>query len=474
MNWFETTVERPAKILVVGDAMVDQYIIGEISRISPEAPVPVLLVREESDKAGGAANVAANVAAMGGDCRLLGIVGDDGGRMKLERLMEALHVRHDLVVDSSHITTQKTRLICGTQQIARIDREAAPSAATLRALREKFEEQVREADLVVFSDYDKGALRELPMLIDLARKSGRRTLVDPKLADPEFYRGAYILKPNEAEFRILFGAFTEETLIEKAAAALRKFDIDHIVLTRGPKGMLLVSADGTVIERPTEAIEVFDVSGAGDTVAAALAISVASGWSLEDAVTVSNVAAGIAVAHAGTYVVSRYDIDTRLATRTVLGAKLLSRLALVKLIAARRASGAQIVFTNGCFDILHSGHVRALAAARKEGDILIVALNSDESVQRLKGPTRPINHLADRVEVIAALGCVDFVTEFSEDTPYELIKLLEPDVLVKGGDYATDQIVGADIVIERGGRVVLVQYHEGHSSTQMIDRIAAA
>ncbi|MCX7899558.1 MAG: D-glycero-beta-D-manno-heptose 1-phosphate adenylyltransferase, partial [Methylocystis sp.] len=237
-------------------------------------------------------------------------------------------------------------------------------------------------------------------------------------------------------------------------------------------GMLLVSSDRTVVQRPTDAIEVFDVSGAGDTVAAALALSIAAGLPVETAVAVANVAAGVAVAHVGTYIVTRHDIEKRLDARATGNKKILSQEALERVIAARRASGAKIVFTNGCFDILHSGHVRALAAARQEGDVLIVALNTDDSVRRLKGDTRPINRLADRAEVIAALGCVDYVTDFAQDTPYDLIKLIEPDVLIKGGDYSEDQIVGSDIVKARGGRVVRVAFHQGYSSSGIIEKIA--
>jgi len=474
MNWTEATSNIAGKILVVGDAMVDRYIVGEVARISPEAPVPVLLAQDDSDKAGGAANVAANVAAMGGKCILMSVVGDDPGRQKLEALMAELGVAHELIVDPNHLTTQKTRLLAGRQQIARIDREKPPASAALAALREKFELLVQDVELVIFSDYGKGVLRELPEFLAIARKFGRKTLVDPKIPDPEFYRGAFMLKPNELEFRGLFGPFTEETLIDKAAAAIEKYDLGHIVLTRGPKGMLLVSSDKSVVRRPTEAIEVFDVSGAGDTVAAALALSIVAGLPVETAVAVSNIAAGIAVAHIGTYIVTRHDISQRLDKGASRTGKVLSSDELAKLISARRASGSKIAFTNGCFDILHSGHVRALASARQEADILIVALNSDASVKRLKGPSRPINCFADRAEVIAALGCVDYVTGFSEDTPYDLIRTLQPDVLIKGGDYSEHEIVGADLVKARGGRVVRVDFHQGYSSSRIIEKIASS
>lgn len=470
-HWFQTAAETPPRILVVGDAMIDRYIVGEVSRISPEAPVPVLLVARETDRPGGGANVAANVAAMGGAATLACIVGEDDGRAALRRMMDGYGVRCEFVSDPGHITTRKTRLISGMQQIVRIDREIQPGAGAVARLFDAFVEEARRADFVILSDYAKGALKALPDYIGAMREIGAPMLVDPKIPDPERYRGAFILKPNENEFRALFGPCAESELAERALTAIRAYGIDHLVLTRGPRGMLLVSADGSTSERPTEALEVFDVSGAGDTVAAALAFAMACGRPIEEAAGFANTAAGVAVAHTGTYVVTSDDIERRLAQGEGSGAKIKSRRHLARLLAARRAAGERIAFTNGCFDVLHPGHVRMLAAARAEGDLLVVGLNSDASVGRLKGPTRPVNAFADRAEVLSGLAAVDFVTEFEEDTPYELIAELQPDVLVKGADYALDAIVGADIVHARGGRVVAVTFHQGHSSTRTIEKI---
>lgn len=471
MKWFQSAPDRSVRLFVVGDAIVDRYLSGEVSRISPEAPVPVLLAVEEADRPGGAANVAANVVAMGGTARLACIVGDDLGGRGLRRMMEVLGIEPDFVVDPGHTTTQKTRLISGMQQIVRIDREIEPSDVATRALLEKFRNGLERADFVILSDYAKGALRNLPDFLNVARRRGLRTLIDPKIPDPERYRGAFILKPNEPEFRALFGAFDEKNLARHALKAIRRFEIEHLVLTRGPRGMLLVSSDGTVLECPTEALEVFDVSGAGDTVAAALALAIAGGHSIAAAVRYSNIAAGIAVAHAGTYVVTRHDIELRLALKEHAEEKVLPRGKLATLLSARRALGQKVVFTNGCFDVLHPGHSRMLRAARAQGDLLVVGLNSDASVRRLKGPTRPVSADADRAEMLAALSAVDFVTVFDEDTPYELIKALTPDVLVKGGDYQIEQIVGEDLVMNRGGHVVSVDFHEGYSSTRTIEKI---
>lgn len=468
MNWLS---ETSARVLVVGDAMVDRYVMGGISRISPEAPVPILLVADETDKPGGAANVAANVAAMGGQAHLASIVGKDRGAEVLTRLMGDYGVHCAFVEDGDHTTTLKTRIVTETQQIVRIDREVAPSDAARAQLLAGFEAAARASDFVILSDYAKGALKDLPAFLRIAKKLGKPTLVDPKVFDPERYRGAFILKPNALEFRGLFGPCEDDEIAARALDALRRLDIAHMIITRGAKGMLLVSADGSISSRPTEAIEVFDVSGAGDTVAAALAYALAAGRPIEEAVAFANLAAGVAVAHRGTYVVTRADLERRRAPLRAGPTKILSREALAPILAERRARGAVTVFTNGCFDVLHPGHVRMLAAARAEGDLLVVGLNTDASVKRLKGPTRPINATQDRAEVLAGLAAVDFVVPFDEDTPYELIKALAPDVLAKGADYALEDIVGADIVTARGGRVVAVNFHDGYSSTRTIGKI---
>jgi D-beta-D-heptose 7-phosphate kinase/D-beta-D-heptose 1-phosphate adenosyltransferase len=325
---------------------------------------------------------------------------------------------------------------------------------------------------VLFSDYGKGVLDDLPALIDIAREARLPTLVDPKKPDPAHYRGAFLVKPNETEFRALFGDCDEAFLVDAARTALSRHEIENIVLTRGPKGMLLIGRDGRAISYPTRALEVFDVSGAGDTVIATLAVAIGKGLSLDEAIHLANVAAGIAVGRMGTHVVTRAELDLALAEQGEGGSKLLALEPLLRLLAAERARGRRIVFTNGCFDILHPGHVRMLAAARAEGDLLVVGLNGDASVRGLKGPTRPVNPFASRAEVLAGLAVVDYVVGFDEPTPAALIEAIAPDVLVKGGDYDSETVVGARFVQERGGRLVLARFHEGHSSTAVIERIA--
>lgn len=459
-------------ILVVGDVMLDRYLLGEVTRISPEAPVPVLRTVRQETRPGGAANVAANVAAMGAGCTLLGVVGEDAAAAEVAALVAAQGATPALVTDAGGETTQKTRLVAGTQQIVRFDTDAAVSPAARAALLERFRAALPGAALAILSDYAKGALADIPAFLAAARTAGVRCLVDPKQADPAVYAGAFLLKPNRREFELLFGAGGGMAgMAERARAALLRHGIGHLVVTLGPDGMLLVSADGSHHHMPTEAQEVFDVSGAGDTVIAALAVALAQGVPMAEAVAQANLAASVAVSHAGTYVVTAADLAARLALRDAPH-KVLPLAALLPVLAAERKRGKRIVFTNGCFDILHPGHVRMLAACRRLGDLLVLGLNEDASVRRLKGPTRPVNGFADRAEVLAALAAVDYVVGFAEDTPAALIAAVQPDVLAKGADYALDAIVGAETVRARGGEVVAVSFHQGYSSTRIIEAAA--
>ena len=467
---------RPAHILVVGDVMLDRYLLGDVTRISPEAPVPVLRTVREDMRPGGAANVAANVAAMGGRCTLLGVVGADAAAVDVARLVAAHGVEAALVTDAGQATTQKTRLVAGTQQIVRFDTDASVSEAARAALLAAFTAALPGADLVILSDYAKGCLPDPAAFIAAAGAAGLRCLVDPKQADPARYAGAFLLKPNRKEFELLFG--TTGSMADRARAALARHGFGNRVVTLGADGMLLAGADGSSAQVPTEAQEVFDVSGAGDTVIAALAIAIDSGASVAEAVTAANLAASIAVSHAGTYVVTARDMAERRA-QAGAASKVLPLETLLPLLAAERRRGRRIVFTNGCFDILHPGHVRMLAACRRLGDVLVLGLNEDASVRRLKGPTRPVNTYADRAEVCAGLAAVDYVVGFEEDTPARLIEAVAPDVLAKGGDYSAGAlggkaaIVGADFVRARGGQVVAVQFHQGYSSTRIIEAAKA-
>ncbi|MDM0081959.1 D-glycero-beta-D-manno-heptose 1-phosphate adenylyltransferase [Variovorax sp. J31P179] len=464
----------PAKprILVVGDMMLDRYVIGEVSRISPEAPVPVLAARHDENRPGGAANVAANIASMGGQATLLAVVGPDAASIELEKCLhdygvQTLFLKHPLAG-----TTQKTRLVVGSQQIARVDRDVRPTPEMQAKLLSEFLRIAPTYDLIVFSDYAKGSLDRLPEFLAAAAERKIPTLVDPKRTDSSFYRGAYLLKPNHNEFVGLFGAYTsDDELVAQARAALAALQLRHLVVTRGAKGMAVVSADGRAHFVATKARDVFDVSGAGDTVLAALAVDLADGRSISDAVHAANVAAGVAVSHAGTYVVSKREIDAEHLKAWGSDSKVLTPQQLHSVLVDLRLKGQRIVFTNGCFDLLHPGHVRLLKAARALGDTLILGLNSDASIRALKGPERPVNPFLHRAEVLAGLAAVDYVVEFDAPTPLELIKAILPDTLVKGGDYPVAEIVGYEVVTERGGSVVALDFHDGYSTTKMIEKI---
>ncbi|WP_294329814.1 D-glycero-beta-D-manno-heptose 1-phosphate adenylyltransferase [uncultured Sphingomonas sp.] len=472
MTFNLSPADRP-HVLVVGDAMIDRYIIGETHRISPEAPVPVVRAGREEVRAGGAANVAANVAGLGPRCSLLTICGDDAAGADLVRLMADHGVALDAVVEAGQRTTQKTRLISGVQQIARIDQDGTAGAAARAELASRFEQSLDGVCAVIFSDYDKGTLADLPTLIALARRRGVPSFVDPKAPDPGRYAGASLLKPNAREFHTLFGACPEERIAARAQQALAELDLDYLVVTRGAKGILMVSRSGDVVEHPTEALEVFDVTGAGDTIIAALVAGIAEGLPMAAAIDQANLAASIAVSRPGTYVVTRADLEERLDRRSHGASKLVSLPLLLSRLDQARAGGARIVFTNGCFDMLHAGHVRLLELARRRGDLLVVGLNADASVRRLKGGARPVNGLSDRAEVLSALTSVDHVVAFEEDTPLDLIRAIRPDILVKGGDYSAETIVGADFVRDTGGEVVIAPLLAGRSTTAMLSAIGS-
>jgi D-beta-D-heptose 7-phosphate kinase/D-beta-D-heptose 1-phosphate adenosyltransferase len=465
------TAAKP-RILVVGDIMLDRYVIGEVSRISPEAPVPVLAAKHEENRPGGAANVAANISAMGGNATLLAVVGEDSASAELETCLQRYRVTPLFVKDPQGGTTQKTRLVVGSQQIARVDRDVRPTAQTQQRLLDEYERQVGNYDLVVFSDYAKGTLDRLPEFLDAAARLGVPTLVDPKRITPEFYRGAFLLKPNNNEFVGLFGAYgSDQELVAKASAAIERLRLEHLVITRGAKGMVIVSAGGHADFVPTRARDVFDVSGAGDTVLAALAMELSARRSIADAVQRANIAAGIAVSHPGTYVVSDEEIEAELNAFSHEHPKVLTEDQLKVALVNPRMHGKKVVFTNGCFDILHPGHVRLLKAARALGDILVLGLNSDDSVRKLKGPSRPINNFAHRAEVLAGLASVDYIVEFDAPTPLETIQYVLPDILVKGGDYPVADIVGYSEVTARGGQVIALDFHDGYSTTRIVDEI---
>jgi len=469
-------------IVVLGDLMLDIYVFGSVGRISPEAPVPVVRYASEVERAGGAANVAHNIAAIGGKVHLIGAVGCDTDAERLERVVTSYGICADLVRCASCPTVTKTRILSGKHhQFLRIDREgSAPLPSKTEAeLLGLLDRALEGAGALILSDYAKGCLsdRVLAAAIDRGRRCGVPVLVDPKRSDFTAYAGADFIKPNLAELAAASGVPCDtEAAIERAARRLIDQTGANLLLTMSERGMGMFHADGTMpLLMPTVARDVYDVSGAGDTVIAVFSLLLSTGASLRQAMHVANVAAGIVVSKPGTATASLDELARALedkAKSDTPGSETL----LLGWDAARalcdrwRDSGQRVGFTNGCFDLLHPGHIRILQGARRTCDKLIVGLNSDSSIVRLKGNGRPVQSEAARAEVIGALGCVDAVVLFEQDTPFELIRCLEPDVLIKGADYAEDQIVGADLVRARGGRIERIPLKDGHSTTRLIEK----
>jgi D-beta-D-heptose 7-phosphate kinase / D-beta-D-heptose 1-phosphate adenosyltransferase len=471
-----------ATILCVGDVMLDRFAYCATERISPEAPVPVLLLERAQSMLGGAGNVARNIASLGGTAVLIGLVGRDPAGADLAALIAAtpgVVDRH--VLSARRPTTCKTRYMAGHQQLLRVDEEQThpllpEEEAALIAVAEH---AIGEANAVILSDYGKAVLgpRVIASAIARARAAGVPVFVDPKSDDFSRYRGATCITPNQKELALAarLPVAGDEEIVAAARHVMRAAEADAILATRSEKGMVLVEASGAVHYEAARAQEVYDVSGAGDTVIAVLALAAAAGYDLSQAMRLANTAAGIVVSKLGTATVELDELMLELA-RDVRDkewhrAKYYGAEEAEALVRRWKGRGLNVGFTNGCFDIVHAGHVALLAAARAQCDRLVVALNTDGGVRRLKGPQRPVNALADRAAVIAAIEAVDAVISFDEETPIELIRRLKPDVLVKGADYTIDGVVGAPEVQAAGGRVVLVELVEGRSTTRLIDAI---
>ncbi|NTS75716.1 bifunctional D-glycero-beta-D-manno-heptose-7-phosphate kinase/D-glycero-beta-D-manno-heptose 1-phosphate adenylyltransferase HldE [Catenovulum sp. SM1970] len=465
-----------ANILVVGDVMLDRYWQGDTSRISPEAPVPVVKVHQMDDKVGGAANVARNIAHLDGKVALLGIIGDDTNGDELEKQLNSEKISSVLVRQSEQPTITKLRVISRHQQVVRLDFEQTFNQASAQQLTEKFNAVVDDYDCIVFSDYNKGSLANITEMIAMAKAKGKLTLVDPKSSDLTTYAGANYITPNLKEFIDAGGKTTTEVEIEQSVRQLLSdANIDNMLLTRSEQGMSLVTADAKY-DLAAQVLEVNDVTGAGDTVIATLACCLAINASAKDAALLANLAAGIVVGKLGAACVTPEELMARL-NQTEFKPDTHYQCPfedVLQHIEFARQSGEKIVFTNGCFDILHAGHVRYLEKAKALGDKLVLGLNNDASISRLKGPERPINPLDERASVMTALAAVDWVIPFGEagdDTPLELIKAVKPDVLVKGGDYTIETIVGADFVLESGGAVRTIDFVDGCSTTKIIEKI---
>jgi len=464
-----------SKILVVGDVMLDQYWTGRAGRISPEAPVPVVKVGGEEVRAGGAANVALNIAALGATAHLMGVVGDDLYAKQLEGLLDEADVTFDWSISDSG-TICKLRVLSHHQQLIRMDFENPVPEAPAQRLADKVAQQVANYDVLVISDYAKGALQFVEAMIAAAREANVPVFIDPKGMDFSRYQGATLIKPNQGEFETIVGECSQtETLVSKADALIEKLELQALLVTRSEHGMALVSSHEQPYLLKSQAQEVFDVTGAGDTVMAALATGYASGMTLQNAVHLANQAASIVVRKVGTSTVSKAELDDAIkASMRHQGYVAMNEDELLELVEMAQNDGERVVITNGCFDLLHSGHVRYLNEAAKLGERLIVAVNSDESVQILKGPTRPVVPLEGRMELLSALSCVDWVVPFNEETPERLICKLKPDVLVKGGDYKPEEIAGSKCVWDNGGQVEILSFWNGFSTTNIVERIQEA
>jgi D-beta-D-heptose 7-phosphate kinase/D-beta-D-heptose 1-phosphate adenosyltransferase len=461
-----------ARVLVVGDVMLDRYWHGTTSRISPEAPVPVVHVGQSEERAGGAANVALNIAALGVHTRLLGVTGDDEAATSLEALLSGAGIDCQFQKIADTATVTKLRIISRHQQLIRLDFEDGFDAINSDALMAHYRQGLQHCDVVVLSDYGKGTLATVEQMIAAARAAGKPVLIDPKAQDFSRYRGATLITPNMAEFELVAGhCADEQALIDNSAALLAQHDIDALLVTRGEHGMTLLRRGEPEFHLPTQAREVFDVTGAGDTVISVLAAALAAGEALPSATALANLAAGIVVGKLGTASVSVPELRRTVLMGQDAGFGEMNQEQLRVAVADARSHGERIVMTNGCFDILHAGHVLYLNQARRLGDRLIVAVNDDASVKRLKGKGRPINPLGRRMTVLAALESVDWVVPFSADTPQQLICDIKPDLLVKGGDYRPEEIAGYDCVMQAGGDVVVLDFAEGCSTSELIETI---
>lgn len=460
-----------APVLVVGDVMLDRYWHGGTSRISPEAPVPVVKVDQIEDRPGGAANVALNIAALGAPASLVGVTGADEAADSLANSLKAAGVVARFQRIAHQPTIVKLRVMSRHQQLLRIDFEE-PFATDGLALSEEVDSLLEGVKVLVLSDYGKGALKNHQVLIQAARARGIPVLADPKGKDFSIYRGASVITPNLSEFEAIVGHCSDESeLVAKGAQLMHELELGALLVTRGEHGMTLLRPEHAALHLPARAREVFDVTGAGDTVISTLAAALAAGEELPNAVGLANLAASIVVGKLGTAAISAPELRRAIqreegSERGVLG---LEQLLLA--VDDARAHSEKIVFTNGCFDILHAGHVTYLEQARAQGDRLIVAINDDASVSRLKGPGRPINSVDRRMAVLAGLGAVDWVISFAEGTPENLLEHIKPDVLVKGGDYSVDQVVGADIVSAYGGEVKVLGLVENSSTTAIVEKI---
>ncbi|VEB26386.1 bifunctional heptose 7-phosphate kinase/heptose 1-phosphate adenyltransferase [Actinobacillus lignieresii] len=464
-----------AKVLVLGDVMLDRYWFGATNRISPEAPVPVVKIQDIEERAGGAANVAMNIASLGVPVALHGLIGQDDAGRALDKLLNSHNIQNHCVALDSHPTITKLRILSRHQQLLRLDFEEGFHHVASDSLLAKLEQEITAYGALILSDYGKGTLESVQQMIQVARKAGVPTLIDPKGTDFERYRGATLLTPNMSEFEAVVGhCKNDDEIVEKGLKLIADFELTALLVTRSEKGMTLLRPNQAPFHLPTQAKEVYDVTGAGDTVISVLATAIADGRPYEEACYLANAAAGVVVGKLGTSTVTPTELENAIHHREETGFGILAEDELKRAVEQAKQRGEKIVMTNGCFDILHPGHVSYLENARKLGDRLIVAVNTDESVKRLKGESRPINDLNARMAVLAGLASVDWVVPFAEDTPQRLIGEILPNLLVKGGDYKPEEIAGSQEVWANGGEVKVLNFENGCSTTNVIKKIQAS
>ncbi len=464
-----------AHILVAGDVMLDEYWHGAATRISPEAPAPVVKVERHEYRPGGAANVACNLAGLGAAVTLLGIVGEDAEADALDQALRGSGVKGEWLQSGNRPTIRKLRVLSQNQQVIRLDRETPFGAEDSERLVARYWGLLSDCSAVLLSDYGKGSLAGITTLIEAARAAGKPILVDPKSSDFGTYRGASLLTPNRAEFEAALGG-AAESVQEMAARAQRVcslLEIGSMVVTLGEQGLLVAPASGRARHLPARAREVFDVTGAGDTVVAVLAAGMALGADLGDSAHLANVAAGVVVRRVGVAPIHLQDLQEELGQAPTPESSIVDAAEAAEIGRGLREAGRTLVMTNGCFDLLHAGHTAYLTEARSLGDHLMVAVNDDQSVRRLKGESRPLAPLEQRMEVLAALGSVDWVVPFNGDTPADLIEQVAPRVLAKGGDYRPEEIAGGEAVERKGGRIAILGFREGLSTSSLLKRMSS-
>ncbi len=476
---------RQTPIVVIGDVMLDRYLWGTVRRISPEAPVPVVKKERSSATLGGAANVANNLGALGCAVTLIGLCGQDERAAVLKQILSKKKIRSRLVVDGSRPTITKTRIMAGKQQVLRLDEEDSQEIAEklLQEVRELLAQEIKTCRAMIISDYGKGLFTSAAIvgeIVDMAHRQNVPVLVDPKGGQWERYQKATCITPNTAELEAVVGMpldREEDVLVAQARKIRQQHDLKWLLVTRSSRGMALVGPDDAVTHIPAQAREVYDVSGAGDTVIATLAAALAAGATFPEAARMANTAAGIVVGKLGTQPIlqselsTAWNYDDQQKHFPFSAAKMTAKDAAMEKVAQWRSAGEKVVFTNGCFDLLHPGHISLLYQAKSYGDRLVVGLNTDGSVRRLKGPDRPILSEQDRAAMLSALACVDLVVHFDEDTPLDLISSLRPDILVKGSDYQPDEVVGKQEVESYGGKVQLVELVSGYSTTHLTRKV---